>query len=1282
MATLVLSTAGAAVGGLIGGPIGSAIGRAAGGIAGSLIDNALFGTTKKRRSEGARLADLRVMESTEGTAIPRLWGRARLAGEMIWATDFVQEVTTRTESKSGGKGGGGTKTKTTVTEYKYYGNFAVALCEGAISGLGRCWADGKIFDLNAATHRLYRGTETQAADSLIVAKMGAGNAPAYRGTAYVVFEHLPLEKFGNRIPQLSFEVFRAVEGAGSRVRGVNIIPGATEFGYDTFAFTRDAGGGRTEAENLHASALASDWSVSMDQLAVSCPNLESGALVVSWFGDDLRCGSCLIRPAVERVEKATRPGSWKVAGLTRASAPLISQSGGAPAYGGTPTDASVLRAIADLKARGLRTVFYPFILMDIPPGGPQPAFPWRGRITCDPAPGEPGSPDTTPACAAQVAAFVGTAQPSHFAVSGGEVVYSGPAEWSLRRMVLHYAKLCQLAGGVDAFLIGSELRGMTWLRDGASSYPFVAALVSLAADVKAILPAAKISYAADWSEYFGHQPQDGSDDVFFHLDPLWASPDIDFVGIDNYMPLADWRDGGNHLDRLAGFSSIYDADYLKSNIAGGEGFDWYYASTVDRAGQVRTPIADWVFRFKDLKSWWLNSHVNRPGGVPSGAPTAWVPQSKPLWFTEAGCPAIDKGANQPNVFSDPKSSESAVPHFSSGARDDTMLARFVSTLMEYWLAAGAHNPVSALYGAPMVSAADIHIWAWDARPFPAFPARNDVWADGPNYERGHWLNGRLHGLALGEMVRAVCASYGFQAVATEGLFEQIEGLIADRIGSARDLIEPLAAAFAFDAVESGGLIRFRTRNSVALATIDVSGLAERPRGAQIYELARAQESDLPQAVRLGYFELNDDYRAAAVEARRLAGGSRRESFSDLPCVATQAQALARAEIMLHEAWIARARAEFALPPSRLALEPADAIALAIDGETHVLRIGGIVDGLGRRVKAHRHEAAVYASGPSPGRTLAAGTVPVIGPPALAMFDLALAGSGIEAHAPWIAAVASPWPGRLALIRKEGASFAADTSLDAPATMGELIDPLPSGPLGLYDRAARIRVKLWSGALQSVDGLALLGGANAAAIGQEIVQFRDAMLVAADTYEIGWLLRGQRGSEPEMLAVAAAGTRFVLLNGAIAQSVLPLSLARLESVWRIGPEGRDHGDPSYVEFARTPSAIGLRPLAPAQLRARRFGGDIALSWIRRTRIDGDSWELADVPLGEERESYAIDILDGAAVKRAVSVSAPAFTYALADQVADFGGPVSVLGVRIAQVSAVFGRGTPLERTIHA
>ena len=115
------------------------------------------------------------------------------------------------------------------------------------------------------------------------------------------------------------------------------------------------------------------------------------------------------------------------------------------------------------------------------------------------------------------------------------------------------------------------------------------------------------------------------------------------------MPLADWRDGLDHLD-AANADAITDLDYLRGNVEGGEGYDWFYASAADREAQVRTPITDgaagkpWVFRYKDIRSWWSNPHRNRPGGVESGATTAWVPESKPIRFTEIGCPAVDRGA--------------------------------------------------------------------------------------------------------------------------------------------------------------------------------------------------------------------------------------------------------------------------------------------------------------------------------------------------------------------------------------------------------------------------------------------------------------------------------------------------------------------------------------------------------------------------------------------------------------------------------------------------------------
>jgi hypothetical protein len=189
---------------------------------------------------GARLYTLRITSATEGAVIPRLYGRMRIGGNIIWATDFREE--TKTTTQGGGKGGGGGKVKT--TEYLYYASFAVALCEGPITGIGRVWADGKAMDMTGVTWRWYPGSEAQTADPFIAAKMGAANTSAYRGTAYVIFEELALSTYGNRLPQLSFEVFRPLadpDTAEGLVKAVTMIPASGEFTYATEAVRKRVG---------------------------------------------------------------------------------------------------------------------------------------------------------------------------------------------------------------------------------------------------------------------------------------------------------------------------------------------------------------------------------------------------------------------------------------------------------------------------------------------------------------------------------------------------------------------------------------------------------------------------------------------------------------------------------------------------------------------------------------------------------------------------------------------------------------------------------------------------------------------------------------------------------------------------------------------------------------------------------------------------------------------------------------------------------------------------------
>jgi len=191
MATLILTAVGTAVGGPVGGAIGALVGQA--------VDARIF--APKERA-GPRLGDLSVQTSSYGTQIPKLFGTMRVAGTVIWATDLRE-----TRSKSGGGKG-----KPSTTNFTYSASFAVALSGRRITSVGRIWAEGKLLrgaggDFKSRTgFRLYLGLEGQPVDPLIAAAEGIGQAPAFRGIAYALFEDFQLEDFGNRIPSLTFEV--------------------------------------------------------------------------------------------------------------------------------------------------------------------------------------------------------------------------------------------------------------------------------------------------------------------------------------------------------------------------------------------------------------------------------------------------------------------------------------------------------------------------------------------------------------------------------------------------------------------------------------------------------------------------------------------------------------------------------------------------------------------------------------------------------------------------------------------------------------------------------------------------------------------------------------------------------------------------------------------------------------------------------------------------------------------------------------------------------------------
>lgn len=1324
---------------------------------GGYIDDFLFGTTSEQT--GPRLDNLKVASSAEGKAIERLFGRNRVAGNMIWAANFREEKRTR---KEGGKGGGsGTK----VTTFEYYVSFAVAFIEGHERvQLGRVWADGQLMDLEKYQYTFYPGSDTQPPDSTMESIEGAGNVPAYTGISYLVFTDLPLGDFGRRIPSISAEIIKPLEtpdadSMENLIEAVNLIPATGESAYGTTPTVRDDGFGNSVPENLNLSGETSNLVLSMESLGNQLPNSSAINLVISWFGDDLRVSDCTIKPKVElKSGRTTYPDNWSVQGLTRGSATIeqVTLSDGSPAYGGTPADWSVVEAVQYIcDTKGDEISFYPFVLMDIPSGNSLPdpysggtgqsAYPWRGRITTSST-----TIDKTSAAQTEVDNFFGAAAISDFSVSGTEVTYTGNAsDFGYRRYILHYAHLCAAAANsltnsakFKSFYIGSEMRGLTRIRSTPAStatastvYPGVNGLVELLQDVRAVfdnagLTGVELSYAGDWSEYNAHSPGDGSGDVYFNMDALWAHPDCDYVAIDNYAKMSDWREGDAHLDYgngtvddhnlsgpfgTTGFpqaTSIYDRNYLEGQVLGGEDYHYFYASESDRDAQIRTTIDDvahgehWVFRQKDFPNWWGETHRSRPGGTrdavstglsdgSGGQQAVWTAQGKRIVFSEYGIPAVDKGTNQPNVFFDPKSSESNLPHFSKGTRDDTIQRAYYEAMIEFW---AANSP------AGMLVTSEMYAWTWDARPYPAFPFRPDIWSDADNYELGHWLNGRAGVFTLGQLVREICGLAGLDSTLVDvtGLsnsYSVVRGYSIDSLASPRDLISPLEEAYLMFAFESDGKLKFALKANTLFQDLTDADLVIDNDDSSGYSITRQQETELPAASTVSFIDERQSYQVGSVGGVRVVGNSRNVIETRLPLVLEETYARSLSEIMIQQAWTARERGEIRLPPSKLALDPGDGINLQLQSKTVLSHVIGSIDrGADLALQTARHDVTVFDNLSFKGTRQIVQDVAFFGRSVVFFMEIPLISANEPSPwAPRVAGYQSPYPESVDIYEVDGnGNTSIITEITEPSVLGITTDPLTEADPYTFDGSGVLRIKFYNPngqVLSFSTKLDTLNSNEALAIETasgywEIIQWKTATLVGSENglpiYELTELLRGRLGTDVHIDGDIAAGAKVVVLDAStvVALGILN-SLREVPLDYRFGPSGSDVNGTLYQDITYTGKATPLMPYSPVHLKRKpKTNGDIEFAWTRRTRYNGDNFEEETTPLNETFERYDIEILDatGSTMLRSVSnIESPSYLYTTTEQSAD-GGTLDQYTLRVFQKSEEVGRGFPGERVL--
>ncbi|AIF51997.1 phage tail protein [Pelosinus sp. UFO1] len=544
---------------------------------------------------------------------------------------------------------------------------------------------------------------------------------------------------------------------------------------------------------------------------------------------------------------------------------------------------------------------------------------------------------------------------------------------------------------------------------------------------------------------------------------------------------------------------------------------------------------------------------------------------------------------------------------------------------------------------------------------------------------------------LSEVIKEITVESGLEqsdidTTDLEGI--TVNGYSVERASSGRDKIEPLMLTHLFDGVERDGKIYFRQRHAENALIIPYEDMgAYETERTEPLKITITDELELPRSVTVKYVSPDFDYQDQTISSKRQLTSGKTESSIDSGLVMTDSQAQELADTKLYEAWINRTAYETVLGSKYADVLPGDVLKLEDElGNLYpciVAQSSFGKPGL-NKISAVAIAGTIYERVE---RVIDPSTVLGEGDAATQVYfefiDIPkLPGDTSATDSIYFAATGQVYAGvNIFKTSDDGSTYDLLQQHTANAIMGYAITELAAGAEHFWDNKNTIDIVLINGTLESRPEIDVLNGYNAAVIGNEIVQFTTATLLNTDTYRLSGLLRGRLGTESK-ISQHAINERFVLLTsntlGKITSNSSDWYTARQ---YRIGPTTQSVDDLTYTNTTFTDNATMSKPFAPCHVEGvRNSNGDITLTWMRRTRYDGEWKDLSDAPLNETSEKYEVDIMSGSTVKRTIAVTAKIATYPVANQITDFGSVQSNITVRIYQISETRGRGTVREEII--
>jgi hypothetical protein len=510
------------------------------------------------------------------------------------------------------------------------------------------------------------------------------------------------------------------------------------------------------------------------------------------------------------------------------------------------------------------------------------------------------------------------------------------------------------------------------------------------------------------------------------------------------------------------------------------------------------------------------------------------------------------------------------------------------------------------------------------------------------------------------------------------------GLLVQGIQPMVDVIRALMDCYDLIVQEINGILVFKIRGSetqIIVPSVDVAAHEEGQETSRPWSITDKSSINLPREITVSFIDPSVNWvKAAQKEVSRFGLTEQSESF-DFPITMTAAEARAIAKRRLWIAWTNRSEIKLTLPPKYLTLRENDLLVFTEDGESFLVRVQEINRGFNYLLEVNGIiEQSLETSFISVADDHSAPQE--LAPPVPVDFELIDIASFSDAliNTPGYYVVAFSLNPTMAF---GGASLYADytvvVNFYTGATAGTVAGTLGTAVPGYWDRKNVLTVELTSGTLSSVTESECLAGSNRAIVGNEVIGFKTATLVADGVYELSGLLRGLLNTSDEV-GSHAANERFILISSASLKfKTINSSDINIERVFRAVPTG-DFFDNAIGE-PLTPHAYNLRPYSPCSIKGIRDGSsNLTITWCRRTRSLVNLFTTLPVPLSEATEAYEIDVMDGSTVVRTISATSTSATYTAVQQTADgftAGNPITV---RIYQLSSVVGRGKKAEATI--